>query len=188
MPFKMKLPNLLIVVVLTATISALIGGALSDQLFHRQTNEVLRVKGLEIEDSKGRVRARLDTEADGGVFLRFVSPEQTPVLSLGELGPKSNADSGSPSAPLMQMNDVNGRRSLTMTTYQNGNGVLAFDSEKRWNTLLLGYFPLDEDVASSPQLFEWGLAVKHHYGETGVGIVDQAPASTIYVSPQTSHK
>lgn len=186
--FEMKLRSVLILVGLTAALSTFIGGVLSYEFLRRQTNDVLKVKVLEIEDANGLVRGRLGTEADGGVFLRFVSPEQKAVLSLGEVGPHPNADLELESAPLIQMNDKDGRRSVTMTTFHNGNGILAFDSETRWNTLLLGYFPVDEDVASSPPLFEWGLAVSHNYEQTGVGIADQAPGSSKYLAPQTPHK
>jgi hypothetical protein len=188
MPRKMKTRNLLIVVAVTAFLSALVGGAISYEFFRLHPSEVLRAQSIEIEDSNGQVRGRLGSEKDGGVFLRFVTPEQKTVLSLGEQGRGSDSDAESALTPIIQMNAKDGRRAVTMTTSNESNGVLAFDSEKRWNTLVLGYYPIDEMSLSGKNLFAWGLAVKRDYGQTGIGIIDKAGPPAIYVAPQPSSK
>ncbi len=73
---------------------------------------------------------------------------------------------------------------MTMTTSNNGNGIIAFDSEKRWNTLLLGYYPLDEEAVAGGNRFAWGLAEKRAYGETRVGLVDKVGPPAIYIAPE----
>jgi len=183
----MKTTHLVTVVAITALCSAFIGGAISYEFLQKLPVEVLRVQSIEIEDSNGRVRGRLGSEKDGAVLLRFMTPDQRLVLSLGEQGQGSTVDPEATLAPMIQMNGKDGRRSITMTTFNNGNGILAFDGEKRLSTLLLGYYPLADDVAGKNP-FAWGLAVKREYGETGVGIVGKAGPPAIYVAPQPLSK
>ncbi len=79
----MKTAHLVIVIAITAVSSAFIGGTISYELLSKRPAEVLRVQSIEIEDSKGQVRGRLGSEKDGAVLLRFMSPNQRPVLSVG---------------------------------------------------------------------------------------------------------
>jgi hypothetical protein len=182
----MKNTTLFFAAALISLFSALLGGALSYQLFRYRTHGYLKVQGIEIVDSNGHLRSRLGTEKDGGAYLRFISPEREPVLSIGIQGTSTEAQSVS--APILQMNNKRDHQAITMTTTQGGNGIIAFDSEKRQNTLLLGYYGLIGETNETGFQYAWGLAVKREHGETGVGIVDQPGFPAIYVSPQTTHK
>ena len=121
-------------------------------------------------------------KATGGVYLRFLTPDQKDSVLLGVQGgsaPSSVADS---STPLLQLNARSGRPALSISTF-NEDGIIAFSDEKRDNTMLLGHFPLPEHRTVTGNLFAWGLHIRREHGETGIGIIDRPGLPVGYICP-----
>ena len=181
----MKTAHLFLAAALISIFSALLGGVLSYELFLHRPIKVLRTQAIEFKDSSGRSRGQIGTDDNGGAFLRFLSPEQTEEVAIGIQGRGSETDL----APIVQLSDRSGRRAVTLSTANGGNGILSFDSENRHGTLRLGYFPLGDDYQSSKNLqYEWGLAIGSEYGSTGVGIIDEPGNNVSYISPSLRSK
>lgn len=180
----MKTAYLLSSAALISLCSAFLGGVLSYEFFCHRPIENLRVRNIEIEDSKGQVRAGLGAEEDGSAHLRFLSLHQEPLLLIGTEVEDSNSKAGARQLPSIQLNAQDGGRAITMSTSEGGNGILAFDSKDRSNTLLLGYYGIDGDVRPlNADRFAWGLHISREHGETGVGIVDMQGFPAVYISP-----
>jgi hypothetical protein len=178
----MKMTTLFPIILLTSICSAVLGTVLGYELFQHRSIDELRVHQIEIEDSDGKPRAHLGVEGDGGVYLRFLTPDQKDSVLLGVQGgsvPSSIVDS---STPLLQLNARNGRPALSISTF-NEDGIVAFSDEKRDNTMLLGHFPLPEQQTVTGNLFAWGLHIRREHGETGIGIIDRPGLPVGYISP-----
>ena len=164
--------------------SGTLGGVLSYEFLRGRILNKLSVHELEITDGNGQVRSRLGTDDNGGGYLRFLTPHKETVLLLGSQGGTEFHGE-----PLVELSDTNGNRAIGMGTYKNGNGVIAFDSERRLNTMLVGYYPVDEDVIPPDGLsYIWGVNIKLEHRSTGLGIIDNGKFPEEYVVPQSSRR
>jgi len=180
----MKTVYLLSAAAVISLFSACAGGLLTYEFLCHRTIETLRVRHLEIEDSKGRVLAGLGAEEDGSARLRFLSTHQEPLLLIGTEVEDSSSKAEIKELPFVQLNAPDGRHAIEMYTYQGGNGVISFDSEKRSSTLMLGYYGVNGCIRPvGGDHFAWGLHISREYGETGVGIVDKSGFPAEYISP-----
>ncbi|MGD0940253.1 MAG: hypothetical protein ABR905_11125 [Terracidiphilus sp.] len=180
----MKTVYLLSAAAVISFFSASAGGLLTYKFLCHKTIEKLRVQHLEIEDSKGRVLAGLGDEEDGSARLRFLSPHQEPLLLIGTQVEDFGSKAGARQLPFIQLNAQDGGRAVTMSTTEGDNGIIAFDSQNRVSTLLLGYYDIGGDVRPlKADQFAWGLRVIREHGETGVGIVEKQGFPAVYISP-----
>jgi len=180
----MKTVYLLSAAAVISLFSASVGGLLTYEFLCHRTIENLRVRHLEIEDSKGRVLAGLGAEEDGSARLRFLSPHQEPLLLIGTEVEYPGSKAETKQRPFIQLNAQGGGRAVTMSTTEGDNGILAFDSKDRVSTLLLGYYDIGGDVRPlNADRFAWGLHISREHGETGVGIVDTQGLPAFYISP-----
>jgi hypothetical protein len=180
----MKTVHLLISAALISLFSAFIGGMISYELFCHRPIEDLRIRHLEIEDSKGQIRAGLGTKEDGNAQLRFLSPHQEPLLLIGTEVEDSGSKAEIRQLPFVRLNAQDGGRAIEMFTTKGGNGTLAFDSKDTFNTLMLGYYGINGDFQPlDGDHFAWGLRIHRENGETGVGIVDKSGLPVTYISP-----
>jgi hypothetical protein len=153
------------------------------EIFLHRTLDVVRAHQIQIEDSHGAIKATLAAEQDGGVYLRFLAPENQGGIRLGEQGQDTRTNAGTDPAPILEFNTKNGLTALRMSADSEDNGFIAFSDRKRENTMLLGHFPLPTDLTADKPMYEWGLHVRREHGETGVGIVDTLGLPVDYISP-----
>lgn len=183
----MKTVYLLSSAALISLCSAFLGGVITYEFLCHRPIENLRVRNLEIEDSKGRVLAGLGAENDGSAHLRFLSPHQEPLLLIGTEVENPSSKAETEQRPFIRLDGPDRRHAIEMSTYQGGNGVISFDSEKRSSTLLLGYYGIDGDVRPvDGDHFAWGLHISREHGETGIGIVDKSGFPATYISPRSN--
>jgi hypothetical protein len=180
----MKTRSLIFVILSSSLCSGILGAVLGCELFRHSVVDIMRVHQIQIEDSQGRIKAKLHVEKDGGAYLRFLTPDMQDAVVLGESGNDSMSAPRTAPAPVLQFNAQSGRGALRISTDSSDNGIVAFSDFKRENTLLLGYYPLPEQpAAASGTKYAWGLHVRREHGETGVGIIDTPGLPVDYISP-----
>ena len=179
----MKMHSLIIVVLLSSLCGGIVGAVSVYELFLHRTQDVVRARQIQIEDSHGTIKATLAAEQDGSAFLRFLGPDNRTAIRIGKQSQGGRANAGTGPASLLEFNTKDGLTALRMSVDSEDNGVITFSDSKRENTILLGRFPLQTDFALGNPKYEWGLHINREHGETGVGIVDSANLPVDYLSP-----
>ena len=132
-------------------------GALSVALLQNTTKETLQVRRLEITDIRSRVRAVLSVDDDGSVYLRMLSKDQKPIVTLGVNESLRGDQAYMPSGGLI-ISDVTGKPSIGLRTIKKGEGALTFASAQTSNQVTVGYSPYG-DFEDGHDRGAWGIQI-----------------------------
>jgi hypothetical protein len=162
-----------------------------------EATSVLRTQHLEVVGKDGKTKATLGYDADG-VYLRLMSSEAKPILSMSVLENtterKNQASAmGSLAAQypygVFSINDGSGRQVITIANPTEGHGQISFGSTQSSGKVTLGYFPTTDSSNDTHTYGAWGLRVLgrvngSHVG-TGIGILDTDGIDGAFLVPES---
>jgi hypothetical protein len=153
-------------VILSALTSIAVSVALKPKIESSQ-RDILRVKGIELVDDRGRVLGAFELTAGG----------------------RGNA------APRLVLRDIDGRDSIRMEVDSRGDGTLGFSSD-HWNegAVILGHLQ-NVDDGSEPKskqaedkMGAWGLRIRSEDNKfTGLGFLNSGEPITPMTNKQNIH-
>ncbi len=155
-----------------------LSGAMTATLFSRHNGVPVTTNQITITDKSGHARATMGVDALGQVSLEMFGPDQTRQLSLGvkrniHMSPNTPPPTGEDLqlwVPMVELDDVSGRKSAVFTTSGHGNSVLSFYGQKDLFRLGVGYVGAGND--DGPPLGMWGLRARRGFDGTAIGLYD----------------
>lgn len=147
-----------VVCLVLCALSSAIGGYFAVLIQgHRIERQTLRVRKLELVDTKDDVRAVFSVDNDGSVFLRLLANNNVPVVELGVNETPGPFRRYTPSGSLT-IRDGEGTPAIRLRTLGKGEASLSFSSTNNANVVGVGYGHYG-DVIDGHDRGMWGIQI-----------------------------
>jgi len=154
----MRAPYLLISAAVISLLSGIAGSAVTYELLGTRMQKNVRAQALEIVDADGMTRGRFGLDANHAVSIHLYSQHQEEELLLSAPFVADEAKNKWGSGGIIHVNNGLGQEAVLISTSENGDGVIDFESEKMPSgKMLLGHFGTDQRVDGPERI--WGMSV-----------------------------